>query len=882
MPKILLLDGNSLLYRGFFAMRVLTTSDGLPTNAIYSMTLMLLTAFESMKPDTVVCAFDAPVATFRHEAYGDYKGTRLRVPDELAAQRPMSRDLMRAFNISILENPGFEADDTIGTLAVKAQREGHSVVIVTGDLDALQLVDDVGPVVVMTTIKGVSETVVYDEARVYERYGLSPRQIPDYKALKGDSSDNLPGIPGIGDKTATKILKKYHTIEELVSSVHDIDDPKIRALVTTHGADAIRFKGLATIRRDVSLDGFEFDLDYRINGIDIPAATDLFERLEFRTLVKRLGKPKEATSKDRASTLLAAQPTDFGRPDSTSAATDRSTHTAVLLEFDVPNDKSDFLANTLMKVTISNGEVVTSYSLNELSHIKELLEDAALLKIVHDKKLAVGALAECGIMVNGVVFDTLLAAYLINPGRSSYKLPELISDYVGVAEPKDALETVSLLRDLQPVLLTKLSEAGLLRLHDEIELPLSTILAAMERLGVAIDVPSLEIASHTMGEQIRELETSIYTLADGEKFSIGSTKQLQYILFDKLMLPPGKKTKTGYSTDSEVLELLAAQGYEIASYITQWRELSKLKSTYADNFQALVSKRDGRIHTSLNQTVTATGRLSSSNPNLQNIPVRSEIGREIRKSFVAGSGKVLMAADYSQIELRIFAHITHDPELVRTFQSDEDIHRRTASTIFQVSQSDVTSEMRRRAKTINFAVIYGMSDFRLATELGIDVSTASAWKKRYFAEYPGVNVFAEEVLAGARQRGYVETLLGRRRYTPDINSRVFQFRQAAEREAVNMPVQGTAADIMKLAMIRVDQDLASSGLDANMTLQVHDELVFEAAPQDIAHLAYLVACAMENAYDLSVQLKVEVRFGRNWSEMTPIVDPLARNVQQVD
>jgi len=888
MAKILLLDGNSLLYRGFFAMRVLTTADNVPTNAIYSMSLMVLSALDSLKPDAVVCAFDAPVATFRHEAYDDYKGTRQRTPDELAAQRPLARDLMRAFNIPILEIPGFEADDTIGTLAKKGQEEGHSVVIVTGDLDALQLVDDIGPITVMTTVKGVTDTVIYDEMKVRERYGLSPLQIPDYKALKGDSSDNLPGIPGIGDKTAAKILTKYGTIEELVASEATIDDPKLKAQIAQHGRDALRFKDLATIRRNIPIEGFEFSLDYQTRGIDIAAATALFERLEFRTLLKRLGKPTPSAIQEKSK--AADEPAlDFGKPDSQVRVSPRSLLTAVLPTFDTSIEKADFINSTLKSLSISVGTadavdsadtVIDFLSGGISSEIKQMLEDEKVHKIVYDNKLTSGALLRQGVTLRGVVFDTLLAAYLVNPGRSAYRLPDLLADYAGAASD-DEPHAVSL-RDLEPQLRSRLADAGLVDLHDKIELPLSSILTKIEQVGFAVDVEWLKTVSQSLGRRIQDLENQIHALAGGERFSIGSTKQLQTVLFERLNLPAGKKTKTGYSTDSEVLEALAAQGFEIAAKITQWRELTKLKSTYADNLQLLVSKQDGRIHTSLNQTVAATGRLSSSNPNLQNIPVRTEVGREIRKSFVAGKDKVLLAVDYSQIELRIFAHITQDPELVRTFVADEDIHRRTASLIFNVDQSAVTSEQRRRAKTINFAVIYGMSDFRLSNELGIDVATANLWKKRYFAEYPGVNAFAASVIEQARAVGYVQTLLGRRRYTPDINSRVFQFRQAAEREAVNMPVQGTAADIMKLAMIKVDQALKKSKINGAMTLQVHDELVFECVPDDLTELSHLVTECMEQAYDLSVRLKVELRQGLNWAEMAPLPNFLDKAMPVVE
>jgi DNA polymerase-1 len=586
---------------------------------------------------------------------------------------------------------------------------------VTGDLDALQLVDDNGPVVVMTTIKGVTETVIYDEAKVRERYGLNPKQIPDYKAFKGDSSDNLPGVPGIGDKTAAKILNKYGTVEAVVEGVDSIDDPKLQTLIRQYGADAIRFKDLATIRTNVPLDGFQFALDYQTRGIDVNEATQLFERLEFRTLVKRLGKPTPVASVTPPPQKSNELSLDFDSADEVKPVLALSPISAVTLDFDVPLEKADFLSSKLVCIRLSLGDgavspggateiTVDASALPSDSAVKAILEDATIPKIIHDKKLSEGTLGEQGIVLRGVVFDTLLAAYLINAGRSGYKLPDLLADFAGISVPSGTEPAPVHLRVLQPILATRLASAGLTDLHDRIELPLSSILAGMESAGVAVDIKWLRTVSELMSRQIGDLESKICGHA-GEKFSIGSTKQLQTILFEKLALPAGKKTKTGFSTDSEVLDALAAAGYEIAGLITQWRELSKLKSTYADNLQALVSPKDGRVHTTLNQTVAATGRLSSTNPNLQNIPVRTEVGREIRKSFIADPGKVLLAVDYSQIELRIFAHMTQDTELIRTFRADEDIHRRTAffSSMSMKQPSRQSSAVARRQSTLRLS-----------------------------------------------------------------------------------------------------------------------------------------------------------------------------------
>jgi DNA polymerase-1 len=892
MARILLLDGNSLLYRGFFAMRMLTTSYGQPTNAIYSLTLMLLTALDREKPDAVVCVFDAPVQTFRHAELESYKGQRQAPPDELSSQKPLARELMAAFRIPILEVAGVEADDTIGTLAELGKSGGNEVLIVTADLDALQLIDDDhGPVQIMTTVKGVTETVVYDSKAVFERYGITPAQVPDFKALKGDSSDNLPGVPGIGEKTARKLLEDYGSLENLLAHMAELPE-KQRVLLEGHRDNALQYKRLATILRDVPLPSdFQFDFDYQTAGPDWAAVRDLFDRLEFRTLLRRV--ESNLTPQPPSQHHADGVPADFqeGGESTLEAPSSgnepgivgspfprgeggrgvRSESPSFLIATTPALEKADLMSAIPNGLALSKGEDSSYKTWDELSEADKIfLADAGMPKITYDAKLMTGILARNGMALAGVTFDILLAAYLLNAVRSSYKLIDLIADYTGrqVAED-DPAEIAQSLRNLKPALRRRLEEDKLIDLHDQIELPLSSILAQMELNGVTIDSGWLQKLSLEMLVQIQALEGEIFALA-GETFAIGSTKQLQVVLFEKMALPSGKKTKTGYSTDAEVMEGLAALGYEIATKILQWRELAKLKSTYADALPALVNPLDGKVHTSLNQTVAATGRLSSSNPNLQNIPIRSAVGREIRKAFVADPPCVLVSADYSQIELRIFAHITQDSELIRTFEAGEDIHVRTAALVFSADEGAVTSDQRRRAKTINFAVIYGMSDFRLATELGVDQATASEWKKKYFAQYPGVRKYADQVLAEARERGFVQTLLGRRRYTPDINSRVFAFRQAAEREAINMPIQGTSADIIKLAMIRIDAAMKERGFKAKMVLQVHDELLFECPPEEIPRLATLVRDCMENAYPLSVHLKVEVRQGQNWSEMTPV------------
>ena len=907
MPKLVILDGNSLLYRGFFAMRALTTSDRLPTNAVYSFILMLLTILEREQPDAIFAAFDPPVATFRHQELATYKGNRLAMPDDLKPQRGLARDAARAFRVPVVEVEGFEADDVCGTLAERGKHLGYDVLIVTGDGDALQLVDDGsplegrGPVRVMITVKGVTDTVTYDEKAVRERYGLTPAQIPDFKGLKGDSSDNLPGVPGIGEKGASKLLKDYGTLENLLFHVDELPDKTKNALIANTEV-AEQCKRLATIVRDVPLpEWVDLTPDHQTVGPDFEAVRELFERLEFRTLVKRLPHLERA---QRAKSLtpeseVAPPAPNHGeaiRPPHEVITTDAQMDAllARLGDGDVP-------VGLQLHVSPIEGVKPAAVTLMtaELHGVALALPDKAYYaawphwrerltpflesnrpKAVYDLKFAAGVLGRQKIFLHGVTFDALLAAYLLNAGRSGYPLADLAADSAGIELLADSENPQSVVMDeaaaihaLEGALRPRLERDGLLALHDDMELPLAPLLARMEQAGVSIDAALLRQVSADMGGQIAGLEDEIFVLANGEKFSIGSTKQLQEVLFDKLKLPVGKKTKTGYSTGADVLEDLASKGYEIATKIIQWRELAKLKSTYADALPALINSETGKVHTSLNQTVASTGRLSSSSPNLQNIPVRTAIGREIRKAFVAAPGHVLVSADYSQIELRLFAHITKDPGLVNAFTSDQDIHEETARRIFEIPEDQpVPSDQRRQAKTINFAVIYGASPFRVAAELGIAQARAAELIKAYLALYPGVRQYLDGVLEGAREKGYVQTLLGRRRYVPDVNSRVFQFRQAAEREAANMPVQGTSADIIKLAMLRVDDALTASGLTAQMVLQVDDELLFECPPSEVAPLGRLVREAMERAFPLDVPLRAEVKSGHNWWEVTPVLD----------
>lgn len=938
--KLVLIDGNSLLYRGFFAMRALTTSAGQPTNAVFSFTMMLLTLLADQKPDVIIAAWDTPQPTFRHKEFKAYKGTRSAPPTELTDQGPIAREMLRAFAVPMVEAPGYEADDVIGTLTTRARALGYNVLIVTGDLDALQLVEP--GVRVMTTVKGVTDVVIYDDEAVRKRYSLTPAQLTDYRALKGDTSDNIPGVPGVGEKTASQLLQKYGTIEELLYKLDEVTPSKLQAALVGATDQMRQAKRLATILRDVPLEGMDIPaLDAASHEPDWTAVRALFEKLEFRTLLRRLPGangtgPSSITAADAsdegitAIDLEAEEYNPFADTGETVAP-----QTTVASAPVVPQTKADFrdastpetiadlvravqnahrvavrlhtvgdgLDAKLQGVAVAVGDGIVYYVPAEVADdareprvpgvLAALLEDAGIHKAAHDSKSDIAVLRRAGSGLQGVMFDTELAAYLLSAGRrSGFPLVEVAADYAGRELPlldkkerkgKDeaelhARDKNAALLEADAVLATmavqepRLAADGLTRVMETLELPVAPILADMELAGLTVDVPVLNRMAGQLQTRITALETQIYDMAGGE-FSITSIKQLQEVLFEKLKIPANKKTKTGYSTSAEVLEELAPD-YPIVKLVLEHRELTKLKNTYAEAMPVLV-QADGRIHTTLNQTVAATGRLSSSNPNLQNIPIRTPIGREIRRAFVAPPGKVLVSADYSQIELRIFAHVSRDPELTEAFTSGEDIHKYTAGKIYDVPASEVTGDMRRAAKTVNYAVIYGISEFALARRLGISMLAAKELKTSYFNRFPGVKRYMDETIAFAKEKGYVQTLFGRRRYIPDINSRVFQFRQAAERAAANMPIQGSSADIMKVAMVSVSEMLRREKMDARMLLQVHDELLFEAAPNEVNTLAGRVHQCMSEAYPLDVALDVEVKTGTTWADVTPVEDMAA-------
>ena len=899
-PKLVLIDGHSLLYRAFYATRPLSTTDGRPTNAIYGFAGMLWQILDDEQPDAIVVAMDTAAPTFRHEEFTDYKAHRPETAETFYVQVPTARELVEAMGIPVIALEGYEADDVLGTLAHRARQQGYQVLIVTGDQDALQLVDE-GAFVLMPQ-KGMGQTVRYDEQAVRERFGLEPSQLPDFKALKGDPSDNIPGVPGIGEKKAVALLKQFGSVEALLERLHEVEDAKMRAVLEQYREQIPQYKRLATIVCDAPVP--DTPPRWQPTPEHFARLQQVLESLEFRSFLRRLPEWRAKYLHHETPTLPLEMPAEVRtvgvrwsvarQEDEVRALVDRclrnpevgirvliaGTHVMELqvqgVSVALSREEAVYVPGTAAVASLFDEPAGGLFSL-----LAPLWESEATAKAGYNVKPLQTVLVRSGVSPHRFVFDAMLAGYVLQSGRSSYPLADLVQDYLGERLLQEDITTESGLAAytcaeaaaclrLHSVMNAQLAAMGCADVLHRIEMPLSEVLARMELAGVAVDVEYLHQLSAVLDGLIRNREAEVYMLA-GEPFNIASPKQLGQVLFEKLKLPAGKKTRTGaYSTDAEVLEQLAVE-HPICRSILEYRELSKLKSTYADVLPRLVHPSTRRIHTSFNQTVAATGRLSSSEPNLQNIPIRSEVGRQIRRAFVAAPGNRLLGADYSQIELRLLAHVSGDERLLTAFAEDRDIHSATAMILFGVPPDGVTPDLRRKAKTVNFAVLYGMSDYGLSQELGMSVSEARAFIDNYFRQLPGVRRYIEETLAFAHQNGFVSTLYGRRRYVPEINHANRNVRQAAERAAINSPLQGTAADIIKLAMIDLDRRLREEGWQAKMVLQVHDELVLDAPPEEIAALANLVRECMAQVASLRVPLKVDVEVGDNWSDMEKIV-----------
>ncbi len=858
--RLLIVDGNSLLYRAFYALPLLRNRRGTFTNAVYGFLNMLSKVLAEYQPTHIVVAFDKDRKTVRSEEYGEYKSHRPPAPPELREQFGILRDVLAALNISFIELEGYEADDIIGTLCVKAREEGLPCLIVTGDQDELQLASP--GVEVLVTKKGISEMEKFDTEAVQEKWGISPYLLPDVKGLMGDASDNIPGVPGIGRKTAVKLVQKYGTLEEIYANLEEITPARLRELLAEYKDQAFLSRRLATIVRDLPLD-VRFD-DLKRKAPQRERLVRLYQELEFSSLIKGLEEDRPSSGPNQA--ILVG---DDGQLPSVVKDITPGEQVSLYLSADSHHPmwakpKAMFIAQGEKVYELEFG----SDPSRVLDKLGPFLESDATGKLVHNGKFIDVLLRKYGVGFRGVHGDTLLLSYVIDPGFSGETLSEHIFHYLGevVDENTNPSTAVRMIKRLHEVLEEKLEDRELNQLYRTLELPLSRVLADMEFTGIRVDPSVLKEISRELEIRVSESQERIYRLA-GQEFNISSTRQLSKVLFEDLGLPPVKKTKTGYSTSAEVLEELYGV-HEIIEHIIEYRTLTKLKSTYVDTLPGYVHPETGRVHTVFKQAVTATGRLSSVEPNLQNIPVRMEEGRRIRKAFVPGfENWVLLSADYSQIDLRALAHMSGDENLIETFRKGIDIHQRTASEIFKVPLDQVTPDLRRKAKAVNFGIVYGISDFGLARGTGVTREEAKAYIERYLDSYPGVRRYMQEVVVQGREKGYVSTVLGRRRYLPDLLSSNRTVRAMAERMALNAPIQGTSADIIKLAMLSVDKELRERGLRAKMLLQVHDDLVLEVPLDELEEVALLVKNCMENAFELKVPLEVEVKVGANWYDM---------------
>lgn len=851
------IDGNSLLHRAFYAMPLLSNKKGVYTNAIFGFMNMLIRLKKDYEPCSLILAFDRKAPTFRHKAYKDYKATRQKAPEELVPQFDLIKDLARLLEIPTYELDGYEADDILGSLAKVADDNKQPLMIVTGDKDELQLVSDYTSV--LLTIRGISETKRYDKQLLMDEYGLTPEQFVDMKGLMGDSSDNIPGVKGIGQKTAIKLLKEYGSLENVLDNIDNLSGKKLKENLTIYRHHALLSKDLATIRRDVPL---EFNLPNQ--PYDYPSSSGLKQfllDLELNTIIEKLDLESVKASGDKKEKQREKTFNNISSEDELIVFLD-----LLLKQKQIALAIGEHLSiswnkDTTYRINFKNDLLGDGIDYHKaLNILKPFFESEEIKKLVYDAKSWILELAKEGIAIKGISFDTMIGAYLLDPTKSKYEPDRLLYDYTGI--DTSIIDGADLLL-LAEAILSKLKELDMEDLYYKIEHPLIEVLADMELTGFKLDRERLrELDLYFTKEQSR-LTDEITSLA-GQDFNLNSPKQLGEILFEKLGLPVQKKTKTGYSTNIDVLEALQGT-HPIIEKIIEYRQVAKIKSTYVDGLIPLISSKDDRIHSSFNQTVTATGRISSTDPNLQNIPVKLETGRRIRQAFISsGPDYTLVAADYSQIELRVLAHISADPTLIDSFVKRQDIHRRTAAEIFNVPMSKVTDEQRERAKAVNFGIIYGISDFGLSRNLKISREEAKHYIDSYLDRYPKIKEYMEQIVEFGKTNGYVKTLYNRRRNLPELMSRNYNTRSFGERIALNMPIQGTAADIIKLSMVSVYNELKSKGLQSKLILQVHDELIIDAYKPELDIVIELLKNKMENVVDLSVPLIVEIATADNW------------------
>ena len=882
--KLMVIDGNSIINRAFYGVRPLTTREGLHTNAVYGFVTTLQKLLDEEAPEALCVTFDRREPTFRHLSYEGYKAQRKGMPEELAQQLPVLKEVLDAMDIPRYELAGYEADDLIGTISRKCEAAGWACVVVTGDKDSLQLITDKTKVKLVSTRMGQTTTKDMTEAAFREAYGFDPIHIIDLKALMGDASDNIPGVKGIGEKTAMDLIQRYQSVDAIYAGLDTLEARPAVLKKLAGGAEQAKLSyQLATIRTDAPIDFTPEDA--RRKEPDGPALYGLLLKLEFAKLIDKLGlkAPQGEVQQEEQFTgsCTSEDVTGRGRAEELLALwrTKESVDVLALPSLDVvvvehEENESD-----------SHAAILRADRLEGYNEVLKALMAPDIKKNTHDVKTLLSRLLDEGIQGGGFVFDTAIAAYLLAPTDGSYELEKLGMTYFNQEFPKAKdtyladgaftpladqvavlgafLSHCALIGALKEAMAPRLEELGMHDLYYGVELPLCPVLSEMEGAGMLVDRAALASFGEMLDGRIQADEALIYQLA-GEEFNINSTQQFGHILFDKLGLPPVKKTKTGYSTSAEVLEKLRGK-HPIVEAVLDYRQLAKLKSTYVDGLMKVIAP-DGRIHTSFQNTVTATGRLSSTEPNLQNIPVRTELGAELRKMFVAPEGKVLVDADYSQIELRLLAHIAGDEHMIAAFRSGEDIHTVTASQVFGVPPESVTHEMRRRAKAVNFGIVYGISDFSLSQDIGVTRAEAREYMEKYFEKYSGVHAYMTRVVEQAKENGYVSTLMGRRRWLPELKSSNFNLRSFGERVALNMPIQGTAADIIKLAMIKVRDRLLAEGLEARLVLQVHDELIVECPEGEAQRVKELLEWEMEHVVELSLPLTAEAHAGRSWAE----------------
>ena len=853
--KLLVLDGNSILNRAFYGIRLLTTKDGLFTNGIYGFLTIFQKLLAETEPDAVAVAFDMHAPTFRHKAYAGYKANRKGMPPELAQQMPTLKELLTLLGYRLVECEGFEADDILGTLAADCEKDGCDCVLATGDRDSLQLVGPRVTVRLASTKMGQPQVTVYDEAKIKEDYGVAPKEMIEIKAVQGDSSDCIPGVPGIGPKGAGELIRAYHSVDYIYAHLAELDiRDSVRQKLADGKDSAFLSRMLGTIRTDAPIDT---DLaDYVPKKRDSAAAARLMAKLEFFKLIEKMGldaaEQLPAESAVPAEAVSLAEHTD-GAALLKQLRTDRRAD----FTFDLTEERK------LSSLTVNAGGVL--YPVKDAETIRAIFAEEAVRKNTHDLKPLFAALESDGIAFAGPAFDCMLAGYLLNPSASGYEPLRLAREY-GAAVPENVPEeqkAAAAMPALANVLAKKIAENNQTSLLEEIEIPLARVLARMERIGFAVDAAGIRAFGEALDKKITEAQQQVYD-AVGSEFNINSPKQLGTALFEKLGLEHGKKTKTGWSTSADELEKLRYDN-PVVELVLAYRTLSKLKSTYCDGLLKVVGA-DGRIHSSFNQTETRTGRISSAEPNLQNIPVRTELGREMRRFFVARPGWVLVDADYSQIELRVLAHVANDTNMIQAFRDGDDIHRRTASQVFRIPEQMVTPLMRSRAKAVNFGIVYGIGAFSLSQDIHVSVREAKQYIADYLANFSGVDAYMQRVVETAKEKGYAETVFGRRRYLPELASSNHNLRAFGERVARNMPIQGTAADIIKIAMIRVEKRLAAEHLKARLILQVHDELIVESPADEALRVASLLTEEMQGAASLSVPLTADAKIGDTWYE----------------